>query len=292
MKIIFFTFYYPPDLCAGSFRSVSLAHELSKKLNNGDEAFYKIPDTRKEVANILLLLEIEKDRVGLDTVVNEDYSQTRLRFFTSITPTNQDVLRLDRLTQKTLGEFFPHITKKNFTGRPFINARMIDLLPKAMVRSVGIALIIISLFMILLYRSVYVGLISMIPNIAPMVLIMGFMGFADIWVNLATSMVFAVALGIAVDDSIHLIWAMQKNVGKGLSYPDALKQSFADAGVPITISTIVLSSGFLMLNFSSVWPTTSFGNLVALCCVIALLADLLLTPALLLVFKPFRVKKT
>lgn len=271
---------------------VDLLKYLNFVIHDSNQDFYKIPDTRAEVSELMLILETYADDFRLRSLVNEDYSKTINRNYTRVNYSVEESMQNFDLAIDATQTVFKEsedsgVLKADIVGRSLIASHAIRYLPKAVQISLGLSLVLITVFLILLFRSIKVGLIAMIPNLLPIVVAAGLMGYLGVWVNIATSMVFAVALGIAVDDTVHLIWAVKREWEAGHDYEEAFRIAFQKVGRPIVISTLVLMGGFSMLSFSQLWPTTEFGLLVALSCLTALLADLFLTPVVFLRLKPF-----
>lgn len=279
-----------PEIVKG-LSIVDLIKYFNQAFHNNNPDYYKIPDTREEVANLFLLMEMERDRLQLQMLINDDYSQVRMRFFTVISHSNKRVMELAGITQRFIDETVPPTLKGSFTGRPFITAKAVDYLPSTMRNTIIFSMMVITVLLMILYRSVYVGLIAMIPNFLTILVVMGIMGLFGFYLDTATCMVFSVGLGIATDDTIHLVWSLKQYVEMGFDYKTALKKVFEDVGIPVVTSTIVLIGGFLMLMFANTKPTNMFGLLVAICCAVALVADLLLTTTLFMILKPFKAKQ-
>lgn len=166
-------------------------------------------------------------------------------------------------------------------GRLF--ADMEDLLVAGQVHSLLGALALIFLFMLFLFRSLGAAILCMLPNLSPIVLIFIIMGAAGIWLDMATAMIASIAVGIAVDDTIHVFDGFQRRLRAGHSPVLALARTYRGAGRAVTITTVILCIQFLVLLSSDFVPTRHFGLLTAIGLVSALLFDLLLLPALLIV---------
>ena len=135
-----------------------------------------------------------------------------------------------------------------------------------------------------LYRSIRMTIIALLPNMFPLLLIGGFMGLFGIDLKVSTSIVFTIAFGIAVDDTIHFLSKFKIELNKGKSKIYALKRTFISSGKAIIVSTLILSGGFLTLAASTFMRIFFIGLLISTTLVVALLADLLLLPVLLLLF--------
>ncbi len=271
-----------------SLSIVDFVKYVNMVLHDGDKNHYRIPDSPEEVAQIFLLLENEKDKTQWASFVNLDYSAARIRTFSEVATDSERVLFIGDIVTKDIERIMPDDVTAQFTGRPFATANMMKYLSQAMINSTVTSGLVISLVLIIMYRSVYVGLISSVPNLITIIIGMGLMGYMGIQVNLATSMAFAIAMGIADDDMVHMVWHMRDHVRAGDSYEMALKKTFDEVGVPIVTSTIVLVGGFMMLGLSKVWPTTQLGIVVSVCCTVALFATTFVAAAMLLLLKPFK----
>jgi predicted RND superfamily exporter protein len=145
----------------------------------------------------------------------------------------------------------------------------------------------IAVVLCIAFGSIKVGLLAMIPNLAPVIVVLGVMGWADIHLDYMKLLLATIAISIAVDDTIHLVIRFRKAFLATGNYPAALQQSMRDVGPALTITTIILVGAFSCYLLSNMAVIASFGVLLSIAIVVALLADLLFMPALLLVTKPF-----
>jgi predicted RND superfamily exporter protein len=127
----------------------------------------------------------------------------------------------------------------------------------------------------------------MVPNLAPVVLTLGVMGWTDLPLDYVRLMIASVAIGIAVDDTIHHMTRFSLEFRRSGRYEQALRNSMADVGRALIITSVVLIAGFLVFTASRLDSMALFGTLLASTIGVALLADFLLMPALILTFKPF-----
>ena len=181
------------------------------------------------------------------------------------------------------------------TGDGPVASRGVNQLIGDLFSSLLLALAIILPIMCLLLRSVRAGLVSMIPNATPLLLTLGMMGLVGMDLRVTSVIVFTVSLGLAVDDTIHFMvrfreeWRLgAKDADPELVYQLALERTFAGTGGAIVTTTVLLSLGFGALLFSRFPITRTFGFLMEVTVIGALVADLLLLPACLALFKPFR----
>ena len=163
----------------------------------------------------------------------------------------------------------------------------VELLVEGRVRSMMTAVVIIFLLMMIQWRSIRDSLICMIPNLSPVLLIFILMGTFNIWLDVATAMIASVAVGIAIDDTIHIYHGFIHRVRKGINPVLALTRTYAQAGRAVMVTTVILCSQFLLLATSSFVPVQNFGLLTSVGLFAALVFDLLLLPAVLvLVYRP------
>lgn len=175
-----------------------------------------------------------------------------------------------------------------------MNATIANHLVRSQIKTFAFAFVLIFGSMTLLFRSIKIGLISMIPNIIPMTLTAGIMGFSGISLNVVTVMVASVAIGIAVDDTIHILARYRIEFGEKPDPADAMARTLTSSGRAVVFTSIVLMTGFLIPMFSKFRLPCYFGILAATTMVGALFGDLILTPAILRIAKPFvriRAKK-
>ena len=154
----------------------------------------------------------------------------------------------------------------------------------------GLAFIFISLVMGLLFWSFRIGLISILPNLIPIIFAAGYLGFAGIPVRPPIAITFSICLGIAVDDSLHFLFRFWQERKKSSNLKEVISNTIETTGLAMLTSTIVLVSGFLVITVSTFIPTAQFGIISAITLTVALLIDITLLPALLILF-PIEKKK-
>ena len=150
-----------------------------------------------------------------------------------------------------------------------------------MLQGLGIAFLVVAGIAGLLFRSLKMILVTLIPNLIPLLMVAGLMGLSGIYLKLSTSIIFTIAFGIAVDDTIHFISKLRIEMKKGKTPFYAIRNTFLYTGKAIIITTIMLAGGFLTLIFSSFGGTFYTGLLVSLTLIFAVIADLTLLPVLL-----------
>jgi uncharacterized protein len=167
------------------------------------------------------------------------------------------------------------------TGMAPVFVRTLDYIVSSQIRSFALAFVVILGLICLLTRSLRLGLLAMIANTLPILLLLGGMGWLRIPLDISTVMIASVVIGIAVDDTIHFLYRFLRTRPEAPSVDEALTRTFAHVGTPLVISTLVFFGGFLVLVPSNFVPISYFGLLSALTVLAALVGDLLLLPALL-----------
>jgi hypothetical protein len=252
--------------------------EMNEAFHSEDPNYYRIPDTRALVAQYLLLYDSE------DTAdfVNESYDHARISVRISRHSTADQEIIIENIKG-----FIAKMTRNEIdiriTGRALQDVNTIDALVKGQVYSLGLAACVIGVIMFLVLRSFSIGCLSMIPNLFPIVLNFGVMGALGIPLNTATALIAAVALGIAVDDTIHFLTEYKDRRSAGSSLADSVREVMIVKGRAIVSSSFILCIGFGVLLLSRFGPTMNFGALSAVIMITALIGDLIVLPAVLLV---------
>lgn len=189
---------------------------------------------------------------------------------------------------KKLDEFIaaninPDILKVKLTGTALLIDQNNATLATNLMSGLLLAFAIIALVVGVMFRSVKIALLSLIPNILPLLFITVVMYFTGIDLKISTSLIFTLAFGIAVDDTIHLLAKYKLERRKGIGHIYALKRSYLSSGKAIIVTTLILVGGFLTLIFSSFMSTFYMGLLVSITLFAALILDLLMMPIIILV---------
>lgn len=263
--------------------------EMNKAFYAGAPGAYALPKTRDNVAQFLLIYSMSGRTNELDKYVDYPYSRTRI----SVRASEHNSVRLDALIADIEGYLKGHFhgtEHAELATLAISNNNVFHYLLRGLVVGLGIAVVIVGLVLAIGFRSLYVGIISMIPNVVPIIACLGLMGWADVWLETATAMTFSIALGIAVDDTIHLISRYRLELARTGDPEEAVRRSVRTLGWALVQTTLIISGGFLVLVFASLKMNIVFGLLAAFIMFVALAADLVFTPVCLLLFKPFAKK--
>ena len=262
-------------------RSVGLVdflEEMHWGFHAEDPAYRTIPADERLITQYVLIYDGE----DLFDFVDRDFTHSHVTLNLNVHSANQIAQTLDRI-REYLNARQSNGLDWEIAGNGRLFADMEDLLVYGQVFSLWGALILIFLFMLILLRSVWAAMLCMIPNMSPLFLIFVIMGATGIWLDVATAMIASVAIGIAVDDTIHVYHGFHQRIQRGVHPVIALVRTYRIAGKAVVTTTLILSAQFLMLAFSDFVPTRNFGLLTAAGLFAALLFDLLLLPALLIV---------
>jgi predicted RND superfamily exporter protein len=246
--------------------------------------FYDIPTSRQEAAQYLLLYE-SSGGDQKEKLVTFDQDVARLTVRTRSLDTG-DARRFVADVQRFVDDELEIDAAVEFTGMLGWVRAMNDLIGQGQKRSFLAAFAAITVIMMIVLRSPGLGLISMLPNVFPVLISMGFMGLAGIYMDMAMMTFAAVIIGVAVDDTIHFFVRYRREFESCGSYETALKETLTTVGRPITFTTLTLTLGFAVLTLSDMRGLVHFGFLAGFAFSWALLADFFFAPALLLLTRP------
>ena len=150
-----------------------------------------------------------------------------------------------------------------------------------LLRSFGVALAVITVLMLFFLKGVTMGLVAMVPNLLPIIFVIGIMAIVGIPVDLNNLLIGSIIIGIAVDDTIHLLHHVRAHLERGATIDEALEHARKDAGKAVVCTSIILFFGYMTFMAGSVVPIIRFGILCGLAIAMALLVDLIILPALL-----------
>lgn len=256
---------------------------LNKNLHGDDPDWYKLPDNRELSAQYLLLYEFSLPfGLDLNNQINVRKSATRLvASLKSIS--SERLLALDRKAQAWLGEHAPKQMHVQGASPSVMFANIGHRNIRAMLKGTTVALVLISLILMVSLRSVRIGLLSLIPNLAPIGMAFGLWALFVGQVGLALSVVSGMTIGIVVDDTVHFLSKyLRARREQGLSSEDAVRYAFHTVGTALWVTTLVLMLGFGILALSDFELNAGMGLLTAVTIGLALLADFLFLPPLLM----------
>lgn len=276
---------------AGNLASPVLASKsLNQAINGGLPGYFKLPNGEIEIKKFNKhLMYIQKTGVN-QKLFSKNYRLSRLSGKTKDIGSKVSLARNKAFANFLKYETDSSLVKFRMTGTSLLIDKNNQYLTKNIMEGLVIAFLVIAVIVALLYRSLRMIFIALVPNVIPLMMVAAIMGYFDISLKLSTSIIFTIAFGIAVDDTIHFISKLKLELDKGKSLLYALKRTYLSTGKAIIITAVILAGGFLTLILSTFGGTYYTGLLVSLTLVLAVFIDLTLLPALLLMF--FKKKET
>lgn len=265
---------------------------LNRNMHNDDPAWYRLPDSRELAAQYILLYEMSLPfGLDLNNQIDSDKSSLLLRVRVKDQKAQQ-LIDLDRRAQQWLAANAPEMVTPGASVSimfAHIGQRNID----SMLTGSLVALVLVTLTLLIALRSFKYGLLSLLPNAFPAGMAFGLWGIFDGEVNLAVAVIFAITLGIVVDDTVHFITKyLRGRQQHGYDAKASIEYAFTVVGKAIITTTVVLAAGFFVLAFSSFDVNASMGLMVGITIIIALIWDFLFLPSLLIkVDQPGEKKK-
>jgi len=239
------------------------------------QTFWEDP---KSLEPVLALVATSPDTFR--TVVNRDFSMANVVVRTNLSGSKRIEDTLDRI-RTWVAEHFPRDLPAKPTGTLVLMSGTTTDIVWGQIESLAIALGVIFVVMALMFISAKIGFLAIVPNVLPIVIFFGVMGWLGVLLNLGTSLIAAIALGIVVDSTIHYMSRLNLELRGEIDQAEALARTLRAVGVPIVYTTVALFFGFLTFALSSFVPIKNFGILAGVTMLTSLGANLVLLPALL-----------
>ena len=258
----------------GIDRSLSVADfvkHLNRAFNRNDEQFYRIPTDNQVIGELL------SERDQLKTFLTRDGRSARILVRSNLSSSSSMAKVLPELEKKGR-ELLPGF-RVYATGTFVLLNRTSDQIAGEQVLSITLALVTIYLMLSLLFRSMRVGFTALVPNLIPVLFFFGFMGWRGIPLNLTTSLVASVVLGLAVDNAVQFIVRFRAVQRADLDLQAAIIESMRLSGRPIIYANVALAVTFAIFALSNFEPVGSFGLLSAVTILGCLIEDLVLLPS-------------
>ncbi|MBU1233051.1 MAG: MMPL family transporter [Proteobacteria bacterium] len=283
--------YKTEDLFVGKVLALTtVLKETNRALHDNNQDYYSIPDNSELIAQELFLFQLSGSD-DLEELVDQQFSKTR---FTMHVP-YRDTSRYKKFVsdvRSDLVERFPECDIVT-TGVNAIFVEILNNVMTSMTRSYTIALVLISGLMILMLGKIRMGLLSMIPNLFPIVLIMGLMGWCGIPLDFGTILIGSITLGLVVDDTIHFLHNFARYYDEYGDPKKATQKTLNTVGRAMLVTSLVLAGGFLCDLFSELTLNKYSGFLIASTILAALITDYFLAPAILsLVYKKKQLQQS
>ena len=262
---------------------INLLKYIKQAYYNGNPKYYKIPTSQENSFLSPYLKNMPETKNLITNYIDSTGQNARMTTFLMDVKTNR-IEMIEEDLKKEINEIFS-ADKYNviLTGKALLYLKGTHYLIKNLFISLSLAILLIAMFMAYLFRSYKVIIISLIPNLLPLIVTAGVMGFTGIPLKPSTILVFSVAFGISVDNTIHFLAKYrQELIENNWKINSAVYSSIREAGVSMLYTSIVLFFGFAIFMISSFGGTVALGGLVSVTLLFAMLANLILLPSLLI----------
>ena len=253
---------------------------------NGNPNFFKIPSRQENNFISQYVKNSKSDSKILNSYSDKSSQYARVTTYMKDISTER-MYEIEKILKKSINEIFPNKRYSvKLTGKSILFLKGTEFLVKNLIFSLCIAIFLIAIFMAFMFKSVKMIVISLIPNLLPLVFTAGAMGFLGITLRPSTILVFTIAFGISVDDTIHFLAKYRQELWDNkFDVTKSVFKSLKETGVSMYYTSIVLFFGFSVFLTSDFGGTIALGGLVSLTLLLAMLTNLLLLPSLLISFK-------
>jgi len=256
--------------------------KVNRELSGQGEAGYRIPETRQAVAQMTFLFGLsEAGRNDLASFLTSDFSRARLWVKMKSTASEavfDDILKVEKMAAQV---FAGTLVRPVVTGSGRLFVTLDTYLVQSQMWSFGTAFLTVFGVIFLIFRSKRYGVLAMIPNLVPVLMVLGLMGWLDITLNIATVMVASIALGIIDDDTVHFIVRYRREIAAGAGMDRAIETATVDEGGAAFLTAVVNVVAFGITTTSPYKPTAFWGWLMSLTMGFAFIGEVLLLPACL-----------
>jgi len=256
---------------------------VERGTHQGAIGSYKIPENKKDIRRCRKFLRLAEGGKIYRTLIDSSGLITRIHGNLPDLGNTEITKRNQRLFAFIRSRDLSRKLECRITGTAHLFDRNIQFLTNNLIEGLAIEILLLALLMGLVYRSLKMILIFMIPNIIPLLVVAALMTFLQIDLKTSTAIIFTVALGIAVDDTIHLLGKFRYEVSKGKTVVRGLKTSYLTTVKATILTTFILCAGFMLLMFSSFVGAFNMGLLISLTLFVAMIIEITLLPVLIAV---------
>lgn len=265
---------------------VDFLKDMNRAMYDNDESYYKIPETKEAVAQYLLMYSMSSRRNDIEKdFVDFNYRLARIRCRISEHSSTAIIALVKRIKRFALENLNPGL-EVAITSYPVIYSNIVDSIARGQIRELIFVVISLLITAVIYFRSFKIGILAMVPNIIPIIFTLGFMGWTGITLNVGTALISGIAIGLAMDDTTHFLTRFKIELSKYPDYTENMHHTYSLLGETMMYSSYVMIASYLILTFSQFRLTVLFGFLCALTTLVALWCDLLITPWILITFKP------
>lgn len=276
-----------PEVSLKTYSVVDIVKEVNKQLHDADPAYYRIPDSREEIAQYLLLFGIGGG-TELERLVANDSTLARLSLFIPNMTTQQNrhlekylVQQIESAMKASPGPVVKELTYE-ITGIMVIWETINEYLTQSQIQSILLAMLVVCIVMIFVTRSLLLGMVMTLCNTFVVVSVLGFMGYQNIPLDPYLILVGAIALGILDDDTIHFVRHFLYEMSQKDCAMTAIKNTFRTSGQAIFYTTAIVTLSFLAYTFSELKSLNNFGLVSAVTVGLGMIVEFFLTPSILL----------
>jgi len=249
-------------------------------LNRFESKYYTLPEEAFEVRMLINNYTTLLGQDMLDRFMSANFSIANIVLLTHISSSRDFLQTRDKILE-FVKQNFSNDLEWDVTGFGITISASSHHLTRGQIESLSITMVLIFGIMFLLFLSSKVGLIAIVPNLFPIIINFGIMGWLGIELSMATSLIASIAIGLAVDDTIHYLFRYNREFKKDLDDRRAFRDTLKQVGRPIIFTTLTICVGFSILLFSSFKPTAVFGIMMTVTMLSALVGDLILLPSLM-----------
>jgi hypothetical protein len=267
----------------GVDKTISFADYLklvNYALNKFEQQHYVLPQEGFEVRMAINNFTTMLGQDMLTRFMSPDFSKTNILLLTHIS-SSKDFIQVRDEIRAHVKQHFSKDLVWDVTGLGMTISASSQLLTAGQIKSLSITMVLVFGIMFALFLSIKVGLIAVVPNVFPIIINFGIMGWFGIELSMATSLIASIAIGLAVDDTIHYLVRYNREFKTDLDEKRAIRDTLTHVGRPITFTTVTICVGFSVLLFSSFKPTAIFGVMMVVTSLSALVGDLIVLPSLI-----------
>ena len=267
-----------------SFSVVDIVEFLNQAFSEGNPEAYRLPRDKASVEQLLLFYQMDPNN-DLEEWVGPDYREARVTAYTKTLSANEygELVERAKVLFQEVGFDADLLEGEGLRADGYLPLYVVmnNYILDSQVRSFLIAFLLVFGILGLIFRSFRILLLCLFPNLLPPLLILGFMGFAGITLDIGTVMIAAILLGIVVDDTVHFLYRFRREGETAADPASRVRAAMLGAGPAIVATSVILAAGFVILSLASIQSIANFGILCALAILVALFSDLLLLPSLL-----------
>jgi predicted RND superfamily exporter protein len=265
---------------------------LNRSSHAGNPSEFKLPEDKRSLKRFRRFLKIAGQGQMIRLILDSTERVTRITGGIGDWGNNKVSAKNEKFRQFLKENNLEEKLEFRLTGSAYILDKNISYLSMSLLQGLLFSILIVAGIMGLIYKSLRMMIISIIPNVIPLMVIGGLMGFTGLEIKTSTAIIFTIAFGIAVDDTIHLLGKFKFELMKGKSKMEALETAFLVTGKAMILTTLILCSGFMLLLLSSFNGTFNLGFLLSITLFVALILDLTLLPVLIMYFYKEPKKKS